>query len=478
MRRLHLSTVVLVGTAAVTVASCQLVAGVQTDGELRSTDASSSSAGGGGGGTTSSSDSSSSVSSSSGYTGPLCNNYPCDGACVELKCYHPTCNASPPAEVFDASELLGHTLSATPYSAVSNSKAVVAIIDETTNQLRVRSVSETLTTSPIVDFTLGANVSLSGTRFGGLFVAYQGIMDDELVEIRVQNLLGQDPEPPTLYSLGKPKECGPAEKLERARFNTDSSMSSYVANCGDGGTSYKLVAGAVEGSTELLGAATAPSPELRLDAFAAVGPTRLVLTGSGKDGEQTYYRSGMTASELAIAKPYRFTSGSTTNPSTLFLSQLAGDPSSLAYYGVDVAANGTGALWTGIVTDLASLSASVPPSGFELASETLDSVQLDAKVGVPDLAVSASQGVFLPMRTLTGSTVSIAWFSALGQKLLLDAPMYTTDAGAIRGITLAPLGLQGKIAIVWIERILEVDHVKASIFTCDLGPADPPPNGM
>lgn len=483
MRRPPLSTLALVVGAGAIAASCQLVAGVQTDGELR-TDTSTSVGGASSASSTTSSESSSSVSSSmsssSTYMGPLCNNYPCDGACVDLLCYHPKCPASAPFDVFTAAELEGHTLTSISLET-TNGKAVVAVQDDTDDKLRMRFVDEAMMTGSIVDLQIPNGARFTTTRTHGQFVAFQGVMNDELAEARIENVNGGPLVNASIQSFGKPSQCLANEPLSRALFAEDSNDGVlWVANCADPGTSYKLVFGGESVSSALLGSAMQPNSQLEIDGFAVVGLERAILTGNGADGQQPFVRSGKTAIDLSTPAPFRLSEPAAANPSTLFFIHLQGNlQTTIGWFGADVSItqSTSAVLWSGVVDEPASLGASVPPKEFVTRSGVLVPPELGTALGTPGFAKSTIEGVFLPVRTKDGLGVQLTWFELDGELLLFGAPIHALQTGKVEQVAATAFGFDNVVLVSWIETVGATTGVRGAIAHCEWGPPDPQPPG-
>lgn len=479
MRRLPLTILALAAGAGALAAGCQLVAGVQTDGELR-TDTSTSAGGAATASSTTSSESSSSVSSSmsssSTYMGPLCNNYPCDGVCLEGYCYHPTCDVSAAFDVYTASELGGHGLADISLETI-NGKAVVAVQDDIDDKLRMRLVDAASTLGSIMDQTIPHGARFTTTRFSG-FVAFQGVMNDELAEVRVNNPMQDTLVPLGIQSFGKPAQCLANEQLSRALFADDAvNETLWVVNCAAPGTSYKLVYGGTNVSSALLGSAPAPTPELEISGFTTAGLLRGVLTGNGVDGQPSFIRSGETALDLAAASPFRLSATASSNPSTLFFVHLQGGfRRPFGWFGADVAiSQSTSAvLWSGTLDDPAVFAASTPPADFVARSGVLVPPELGTALGSPGIAKSAIDGVFLPRRTLDGLGVRLTWFDLVGQPMLFDVPVHAVQTGKIEHAALTPLGLSD-VVVAWIETAGSATSVRAAITHCEQGEPDPIP---
>lgn len=471
MRRSHVGA--LAGGAVVLLAaSCQLVAGVRNDGELETDATSSSSTGGGTSSSTDASTSSAStvVSSSSSSMQPMCGGYPCDDTCVDgTFCVSVHCTPGAPFDVFTAAELQGHALANTLPSVFSNGDLVVAVVDAVTNELLVRAIHPDGTVTATVAFPLGAGARFEQARFGATKSIFQGRMGGEIGEVRVSYALG-DPAPhdPVFVSFGKPAVCTASEEVERVRFTFgENDEVSYVANCNDPGTSYKLVMGGETTPAKLLGSDVAPTAALKVDAYQFSKGFHVILTGDGREGEQPHFRGGKSALALATAKPLRLSADAAVNPARLILATDAAAPNDFLYVGLDLDLTpaAAGKLWTGTFEDPATLGGALPLAGFtEIAS--LDGTTTKNNFGTPSEPFAAtSGGVIATIVALDGLSLKLAAVNANGVAVAPFEAIYAATGGQIHAST---VGYDGFVNLVaWIEETGGMTRVRAVPVACE-----------
>lgn len=470
MRRLHLTPLAL-AALVLAAASCQLVAGVRNDGELETdTSSSSSSAGGATSSSTdasSSSTSSSDASSSSTYMGPLCNESPCDGACIADVCYVATCvDNGPVFDVFTEAELTGRKLDDALAAVVSNGKALVGVTDVLGHELVVRDVDERGLVGQVTTFMLGANARFTRGRFQGFTSAFQGSMNGEIGEIRFNYGSGGPPSNGMFVSFGKPSPCTVNEAIDGVAFTVnDVGGIIYAANCSEPNVSYKLVIGGEGIPAELVDSGVGPTSDLRVDGYAFSGGTHLIITGDGASGQQPHFRFGASADALGLAAPpLRLSTDPSTNPASLFVGKQVDSDGNFVFWGADftVPAPAETQLWTGVFADPATLAQAVPPPGFSPDGELVDT---QTRFGRPGQGWPDPSGIYVPIVSLDAHHVLLGWLAPEGVPYLPPVPVVATTNINLHAAAASPIG-QEQILVTWIEENSGTYSVRAQVKTC------------
>ncbi|MFO0613301.1 MAG: hypothetical protein U0414_11970 [Polyangiaceae bacterium] len=459
--------------ASALAASCQLVAGVETDGELRTGSTGTASSAGGATTSTATSTSTTAASSSSTgtYMGPVCAGAPCDGKCLRTAngdaCFVGTCTGSAPFELFSASDLDDTTLEDAIAVAVSNGKLVIVVTDTSTHTAYIRALDDGGAASTVLKYPVAKQARFTWGRFVGASVGFAGIVDGDVAELRV-GFAGGPPVNASLALQERPAPCGAAEPVDRALFAEIGVQElAYAANCGENGVSYKLVTGREGTAAELVDFDKASSSKLALGQYAVMSDAQLILTGSGLT--QTFFRHGVDAAALATAKPFRISTAAENQPSTLFLGQLQGNlQATFGWYGADLDATNAAALWSGVFGDPSAALSSVPPGGFVDLAAGIAAADFASAFGAGSQAQSTStnNGVFIATPTYDQGTINLGWLHPDGgPPLVRNTPIYETK-NRITAVGIGDFGLLNQVGVVWVEKSGMTSVVKAQIETC------------
>lgn len=466
---------------ALGIAGCQLISGVQTDGELRD-DASSASAGGSTSASTttvaSTSVSSSDASSTSTYMGPVCGGTPCPYACENDVCIVGDCTTSQPFDIFTASDVDNAKLDATIAMTVSNSNALIAVVDANVGTLYARDVDGAGVKGAVLEHLLAQPARIDHGRFGGLYVAFGGMIGGEVAELRVDYQGGGDAMNPVPYSYGLPAPCVGAQLANVHLTESNTGDVFYMANCSQTGVSFKLVMGRDDGApAELVDSAMTPDWDLLIDHYAVVNGQHLVLTAEPESGQQPSYRAGATAAQLATPHPFRLSPPGAANPQTIFLAPLLGNMQlTFGWYGGDRTASGAERLdlWSGTFADPGVELAATPPVGSQPLLETIAPPELFKLAGTPGQPVTTNDGVFVATKGSDSRTVTFAWMYPDGGPPLVRHQTVYAASDTVKAVGVAPLG-GGEILVAWVEVLSAQEVVRGVTQTCTTKVYVPPP---
>lgn len=442
---------------ALLAGGCQLLAGVRTDGELLTGGTAGSGGGqntGGTGGTT---------SSTGGCSGPAdCPG----GACLAGECVTPTCQLSgSPVDLFTTDELSGNTFDPNDLLLVvdgDRAHLVVADDDQPRLLLRTWTSSQAAPTTDIVEVDL--------TGFGGTEFTHARIENDQLY---LSGRRGEEVGRLVLSVANSTVQTGstfeafpalPAQCMQPA------APTRILLDHVDGSTRYALTCQSASGRTLLVGSDAAP-PEIVQEGaagdekleirsyLARPDGTQLVISG-GSDGADTWFRQGATIAQLQPVQKLAFSG----EPNVItFVGDALHAPGGTAFLGATLSTvDSSGALWAGVVDDLAALE-NVPPTGLAAVLP----FEMPISNGFSRTAGDAS-GYYAAGPSLDGKSLLMFWIDpGLKVALLPGTKVLELPGGDTGEIIGAVLGRSlMSLMVAWTELQDSKLSIRGARFVC------------
>jgi hypothetical protein len=442
---------------ALFVAGCQLIAGVRTDAALDEGSGGSGSGGSGGSG-------GKECSVPSDCPSGVCQ----DGGVCQPPMAKCTLDLAP-FDILTAADLGGHAVEAFSLLLVSGpERAYVAVIDKVASRLvvgTVRGLGEPNGSKAEFPFTEGA-AFVTGRESGGQLILH-GRVGYEIGQV----VFPTTPDGVAAGGMFQPfptlaPACAKPNVAESMAFASVGDKTLYAATCAAPGGSLRalVVGGSAEPTPTLVAEGPRADTSLNIHYYTVTNGQHLLLLDDIMSG-QTFFRTGASAADLAVAKPIQFSQNPAEQESVFGAVPLpTGDGVTLLLVHFTPPPMLSLVAEAGIVKNLASL-AQVPPPGFAPIFTLADVSQFSP----PSPVVGDSKNLYLTLTPPSGKTVNLNWFTPEGGMLLPNSPVFTlpdSDSGLILNSAVAQVGF--KLLVAWIEQRDGAVAVRGQRLLCTL----------